>query len=59
MRIGKRIRSHSKIRLKLISCSNFNKKILRGVGAGLFNLFASFKALGEPAPTGFLKGLQD
>jgi hypothetical protein len=23
--------------------------------AGLFNLFASFKAIGEPAPTGYLE----
>ena len=27
----------------------------RGVGAGLFNLFVLFGAIGEPAPTGLLK----
>jgi hypothetical protein len=28
--------------------------IFRGVGAGLFNLFATFKMVGEPAPTGLM-----
>ncbi|WP_293359552.1 MULTISPECIES: hypothetical protein [unclassified Microcoleus] len=30
----------------------FDPGILRGVGAGLFNLSASFKVISEPAPTG-------
>jgi hypothetical protein len=29
------------------------------VGAGLFNLFAAFKLVGEPAPTGLLMMVQD
>jgi hypothetical protein len=29
--------------------------VVRGVGAGLFNLSAAFKAVGEPAPTGYYK----
>ena len=33
--------------------------IFRGVGAGLFNLFAAFKYVGEPAPTGLLRMVQD
>jgi hypothetical protein len=36
---------------KLRSCTNVNKGIFRGALAGLFNLSASFKANGEPAPT--------
>jgi hypothetical protein len=31
-----------------------NKWLVCGVGAGLFDLSASFKAVGEPAPTGWL-----
>ncbi|MCU0547361.1 MAG: hypothetical protein MUE44_35245 [Oscillatoriaceae cyanobacterium Prado104] len=33
--------------------------VFRGVGAGLFNLSAAFKAVGEPAPTGLLEMVQD
>jgi hypothetical protein len=42
--------------------TNFNMRVIWGLfvgGAGLFNLFASFKVFGEPAPTALLKGLQD
>ena len=41
----------------------FFTKISQGfsgeVGAGLFNLFVLFGAIGEPAPTGLLKIVQD
>jgi hypothetical protein len=33
--------------------------VFRGVGAGLFNLFAAFRSVGEPAPTGLLRIVQD
>ncbi|MCU0542787.1 MAG: hypothetical protein MUE44_11420 [Oscillatoriaceae cyanobacterium Prado104] len=33
--------------------------IYRGAGAGLFNLSAGLKAVGEPAPTGLFKMFQD
>ncbi|MCU0547360.1 MAG: hypothetical protein MUE44_35240 [Oscillatoriaceae cyanobacterium Prado104] len=32
--------------------------VFHGVGAGLFNLSAVFKAVGEPAPTGLLEMVQ-
>jgi hypothetical protein len=34
-------------------------KLKHGVGAGLFNLFTSFKAVGEPAPTDSTRMVQD
>jgi hypothetical protein len=37
----------SSSRLKMISCTNVNW-VFCGVGAGLFNLFAAFKSVGEP-----------
>jgi hypothetical protein len=45
--------------LKLTSCSNVNKGIFRGALAGLYNLFATFLTVGEPAPTGLLRMVPD
>ena len=35
---------------QLTSCTQIDRRLSRGVGAGLFNLSAPFKDLGEPAP---------
>ena len=42
----------------LTSCTLLNLGVIRGVGAGLFNLLATFKVLDEPVPTGLLKMVQ-
>lgn len=50
------------IHIHLRYCTNVNIGLFGGYlwgEAGLCNLSASFLTLGEPAPTGFSKGLQD
>ena len=39
--------------LGLLYCINVNKGAICGVGAGLFSLFVTFNAVGEPAPTAY------
>jgi hypothetical protein len=43
----------------MIFCTQIGQGFSRGVGAGLFNLFVIFWAIGEPTPTGLLKMVQD
>jgi hypothetical protein len=64
--LNARDRTDKKLSLTINYSVGFNRHfaamsigVFHGVGAGLFNISAAFKYVGEPAPTGLLTMVQE